>query len=51
MHAQVTARQTATCPDGQRFILLGGADAGVASPKLNVVLNFFEELKERVPVP
>ena len=42
-------------PDGDRFILLrtvgtGDADEGAAgSPRLILVTNFFEELKERVP--
>ena len=44
-------------PDGQRFLMMkpaGATDGEIAeaSPrKINVVLNWFEELKERVPVP
>ena len=37
-------------PDGQRFVMLqqGGPDSGAT--QINVVLNWFEELKQRVPV-
>ena len=42
-------------PDGQRFLVVLPAeptDSGDApNPSINVVLNWFEELKERVPVP
>ena len=50
------ARRIAVDPDGERFLLLknptgqtGAEDA--ASPRINVVLNWFQELKARVPVP
>ena len=36
-------------PDGQRFLVIQGSDANLT--QLNVVLNWFEELKQRVPVP
>ena len=42
-------------PDGERFLMLkravqgNGGDEGI--PQINMVLNWFEELKERVPVP
>jgi Tol biopolymer transport system component len=37
-------------PDGQRFLMIKPADAGEAAPtQINVVLNWFEELKRRVP--
>ena len=36
-------------PDGQRFLMVQGGEANLT--QLNVVLNWFEELKERVPVP
>ncbi len=44
-------------PDGERFVFVqttavadtGDTDAPV--PQINIVLNWFEELKERVPVP
>ena len=45
-------RQHDITPDGQRFLMLSTrseTDAG-ASPQINVVLNWFEELKARVPV-
>ena len=41
-------------PDGERFVMIKeGAEAGeqAASPQLSVVLNWFNELTERVPVP
>jgi serine/threonine-protein kinase len=34
-------------PDGQRFLVVQGGDANLT--QLNVVLNWFEELKKRVP--
>ena len=40
--------------DGQRFLVIGSgasADVGDATPEITVVLNWFEELKARVPVP
>ena len=36
-------------PDGQRFITIQRNDANLT--QLNVVLNWFEELKQRVPTP
>ena len=42
-------------PDGQRFLMLSSQAAGetgaVLRPQINVVLNWFQELTERVPVP
>ena len=42
-------------PDGESFLMVFPADrvdAGEsAQPRINIVLNWFEELKERVPVP
>ncbi len=42
-------------PDGQRFLAVNTiplqADGDVSPPQINVVLNWFEELKARVPVP
>ena len=43
-------------PDGQRFLFLKPAEVAQTSedaplPQLVLVLNWFEELKERVPVP
>jgi hypothetical protein len=35
-------------PDGQRFLMLK-ADEAQATTQINVVLNWFEELKRRVP--
>jgi Tol biopolymer transport system component len=37
-------------PDGKRFLMLKPSDAGESAPtQINVVLNWFEELKRRVP--
>jgi serine/threonine-protein kinase len=36
-------------PDGQRFLMIKASEEG-ASTQINVVLNWFEELKRRVPV-
>ena len=37
-------------PDGQRFLMLEPSEQGQAAPtQINVVLNWFEELKRRVP--
>ena len=42
-------------PDDQRLLVAlpldGTGTAGAALPEINVVLNWTEELKERVPVP
>ena len=41
-------------PNGQSFLLLVPADQTDSEPyqpQINVVLNWIEELKERVPVP
>ncbi len=42
--------------DGQRFLMVFPADQAdsvteTANEQINIVLNWFEELKERVPVP
>ncbi len=34
-------------PDGQRFLMVEAAETGTA--QINVVLNWFEELKQKVP--
>jgi Tol biopolymer transport system component len=37
-------------PDGQRFLMIKPNEAGEAAPtQINVVLNWFEELKQKVP--
>ncbi len=43
-------------PDGQRFLMVFLADQAdsvteTAAERINIVLNWFEELKQRVPVP
>jgi len=43
-------------PDGKRFLMIkppaaAGSESTSAGPrKINIVLNWFEELKDRVPV-
>ena len=49
-------RRIAVDPDGERFLLLkneaGQTDTDEpAQPEINIVLNWFQELTERVPVP
>ena len=36
-------------PDGQRFLMLRAAEQAQAPTQINVVLNWFEDLKRRVP--
>jgi len=37
-------------PDGQRFLMVKPvAQQGAAATQINVVLNWFEELRRRVP--
>ena len=36
-------------PDGQAFLVVVRANQDTASPQINVVLNWFQELTERVP--
>ncbi len=38
-------------PDGQRFLMMNMQGSEGSRPRINIVLNWFEELKERVPVP
>ena len=45
------ARGSDNPPDGQRFLMIKAAGPeGGAATQINVVLNWFEELKQRVPV-
>ncbi len=45
-----TAPNYDVSPDGQRFLMLKRSEAGEGAPtQINVVLNWFEELKRRVP--
>jgi hypothetical protein len=36
-------------PDGERFLMVKAAERTHAAAQINVVLNWFEELKQRVP--
>ena len=41
-------------PDGERFLMVFPAEQAEgepARPQINIIMNWFEELKERVPVP
>ena len=41
----------AVAPDDQRFVMVRQAEQdSAAAQQINVVLNWFEELKQRVPV-
>jgi len=47
----VTLSNYDVSPDGQRFLMLKASEqAGAAPMQINVVLNWFEELKQKVPV-
>jgi hypothetical protein len=36
-------------PDGQRFMILKPVEQAAGPTQINVVLNWFEELKQKVP--
>ncbi len=38
-------------PDGQRFVMVQAQQQGTGANQINVVLNWFEELKRLVPTP
>lgn len=40
----------AVAPDGQSFLVVEGGDASKSPPHINVVVNWFEELRALVPV-
>ncbi len=50
-----TYRDYDVSPDGERLLMVFPVDrpdtGEPARPQINIVLNWFEELKERVPVP
>jgi hypothetical protein len=42
--------ERAVSPDGQHFLMLKPSEQAQAAPtQINVVLNWFEELKQKVP--
>jgi hypothetical protein len=45
----LTAPYYDVSPDGQRFLMLKPAEQEQAPTQINVVLNWFEELKQKVP--
>ncbi len=38
-------------PDGKRFLMIKASEQEVTVTQINVVLNWFEELKRLVPTP
>ena len=38
-------------PDGEQFLMVFPAEADTERQQINIVLNWVEELKERVPLP
>jgi hypothetical protein len=36
-------------PDGQRFLMLKASEQSQATTQINIVQNWFEELKQKVP--
>ena len=36
-------------PDGRRFLMVKGDEQSTTASQINIVLNWFEELKRRVP--
>jgi eukaryotic-like serine/threonine-protein kinase len=50
MPTPLTAPNYDVSPDGQRFLMLKLTEQAQAAPtQINVVLNWFEELKQKVP--
>ena len=45
-----TGPQYDITPDGRRFVMMKENEQVVAATQRNVVLNWFEELKQKVPV-
>ena len=43
------ARGSDKTPDGQRFLMIKDREQATAITQINIVLNWFEELKKRVP--
>lgn len=37
-------------PDGKRFLVMLPANETTSRPQINIILNWFEELKQKVPV-
>jgi hypothetical protein len=50
LQSPLTAANYDVSPDGQQFLMVKRSEAeGPAPTQINVVLNWFEELKRRVP--
>jgi Tol biopolymer transport system component/predicted Ser/Thr protein kinase len=47
--APATAPNYDVSPDGQRFLMIKASEQAQAPTQINVVLNWFEELKQKVP--
>jgi hypothetical protein len=50
MNAPFYPRSYDVAPDGRRFLMIKENDQVAAATVLNVVLNWFEELKQKLPV-
>ena len=44
-----TTRHYDVGPDGQRFLMLKEDESAASTAQINIVLNWFEELKRLVP--
>ena len=51
LRRQLVGRQYDVAPDGDRFLMVSRPADGSGRPQVNVVLNWFQDLTERVPVP
>jgi len=49
MTTTITIPNYDVSPDGQRFLMLKPNEQAQAATQINVVLNWFEDLKRRVP--
>ena len=49
IYRQTRIGQYNVTPDGQRFLMIKEGESDSAPTQIHVVLNWFEELKQRVP--
>ena len=47
----LAAASFAVHPDGERFVVARSVNTGLSTSQVNIVLNWHQELLERVPVP
>lgn len=38
-------------PDGKGFLMLKASATGTFTPELHVILNWFDDLRQKVPLP